>query len=286
MKIKKPTIYKVVAGTAAAAVAVTVLGGATYTLDEGVRGVILRNGKVVGIAEPGLGIKVPLIDRVTPISVQNRSRIYKDLPAYSSDQQNAVMQVSVNFRVPPDKVDEVYKKYGSIDGMLERLIDRQMPDLVKTVFGKFTAAEAIRERERLTTDLSVSIRKGTVGPLIIEGVQIEGLKFSANYEQGVEQRMLAEVEVEKVRQTRERERVQAEILVIQAKAVADSNLAKAQAEADAIRLTGEATAKAIEMRGRALAQNSNLVDLVKAERWDGKLPTTMPGATVPMINLK
>ena len=286
MKIKQSTIYKVVAGTAAAVVAVTVLGGATYTLDECVRGVILRNGKVVGIAEPGLGVKVPLIDRVTPISVQNRSRIYKDLPAYSSDQQNAVMQVSVNFRVPPDKVDEVYKKYGSIDGMLERLIDRQMPDLVKTVFGKFTAAEAIRERERLTTDLSASILKGTVGPLIIEGVQIEGLKFSANYEQGVEQRMLAEVEVEKVRQTRERERVQAEILVIQAKAVADSNLAKAQAEADAIRLTGEATAKAIEMRGRALAQNSNLVDLVKAERWDGKLPATMPGATVPMINLK
>ena len=54
MKIKQSTIYKVVAGTAAAVVAVTVLGGATYTLDEGVRGVILRNGKVVGIAEPGL----------------------------------------------------------------------------------------------------------------------------------------------------------------------------------------------------------------------------------------
>ena len=54
MKIKQSTIYKVVAGTAAAVVAVTVLGGATYTLDEGVRSVILRNGKVVGIAEPGL----------------------------------------------------------------------------------------------------------------------------------------------------------------------------------------------------------------------------------------
>ena len=54
MKIKQSTIYKVVAGTAATVVAVTVLGGATYTLDECVRGVILRNGKVVGIAEPGL----------------------------------------------------------------------------------------------------------------------------------------------------------------------------------------------------------------------------------------
>lgn len=55
MKIKQSTIYKIVAGTAAAVVAVTVLGGATYTLDEGVRGVILRNGKVVVLLNRGYG---------------------------------------------------------------------------------------------------------------------------------------------------------------------------------------------------------------------------------------
>jgi len=36
-------------------VALTVLGGSWYTVGEGYRGVQLRNGAVVGTAEPGLG---------------------------------------------------------------------------------------------------------------------------------------------------------------------------------------------------------------------------------------
>jgi regulator of protease activity HflC (stomatin/prohibitin superfamily) len=88
--------------------------------------------------------------------------------------------------------------------------------------------------------------------------------------------MLAEVEVQKVQQNAEREKVQAEILVIQAKA-----------EADAKKLQGEAEAYAINARGKALRDNPALIELVQAEKWDGKLPTTMvPGQAVPFINVK
>ena len=35
-----------------------------------------------------------------------------------------------------------------------------------------------------------------------------------------------------------------------------------------------------------LASNSNLVNLIQAEKWDGRLPTTMvSGAAVPFIEL-
>jgi len=48
---------------------------------------------------------------------------------------------------------------------------------------------------------------------------------------------------------------------------------------------GEAEASAIKARAEALAQNQNLIELTKAERWDGKLPTTMiPGSAVPFIS--
>jgi regulator of protease activity HflC (stomatin/prohibitin superfamily) len=88
--------------------------------------------------------------------------------------------------------------------------------------------------------------------------------------------MLAEVEVQKVQQNAQREKVQAEIAVIQAKA-----------QADAVKLQGDAEAHAINARGRALAQNPALVELVQAEKWNGVLPTTMvPGQTVPFINVK
>ena len=58
-------------------------------------------------------------------------------------------------------------------------------------------------------------------------------------------RMQAEVEVQKLHQNAEREKVQAQITVTQASAQADAVRAQAQAEAEAILLRGEAEAKAI-----------------------------------------
>ena len=94
----------------------------------------------------------------------------------------------------------------------------------------------------------------------------------------------------------------------QAKAKADAVRAEAQANADAIRLRGLADGDAIKARGNgeaaaiqargaadataikakadALGQSTQLVPLLQAERWDGKLPVTMvPGGSVPMVGL-
>ena len=98
--------------------------------------------------------------------------------------------------------------------------------------------------------------------------------------------MLAEVEVQRVRQNAEREKITAEITVIQAQAEADSSLARARADAEATRLRGEAEAFAISARGEALRDSPNLVELTKAERWNGVLPTSMiPGTAVPFLDV-
>lgn len=98
--------------------------------------------------------------------------------------------------------------------------------------------------------------------------------------------MLAEVEVQKLKQNAEREKVQAEIVVIQAKAEAEKVRQAATAEADAIRLKGEAESLSISARGKALSANPSVIDLVRAERWNGTVPTTMiPGGAVPFVQL-
>jgi regulator of protease activity HflC (stomatin/prohibitin superfamily) len=258
-------------------IALVVIGGSFYTIDAGERGVILRNGKVVGTAEPGLNFKLPIVDSVRDITVQTQARVYEKVMVYSKDQQTAELNISVNYRLPADQVQAIYTEYGGKDGVMTRLLDRQVPEEVKNVFGRFNAVTAIQERERLSKEVQDAIQKATTNPvLIVESVQIENIDFSEAYEQSIEQRMLAEVEVQKVQQNAQREKVQAEIAVIQAKA-----------EADAVKLKGDAEAYAINARGRALAQNPNLVELVQAEKWNGVLPTTMvPGQTVPFINVK
>ena len=82
----------------------SVVLGSWYTVDEGERGVILRYGAVAGVAQPGLGFKIPLIDSVVRVSVQSKAAIYNGMEAYSRDQQPATMNLSVNYRIPPDRV--------------------------------------------------------------------------------------------------------------------------------------------------------------------------------------
>ena len=268
-------------------VGLTVLGGSWYTVDQGERGVILRNGAITGTAEPGLGFKMPIVDTVVDIDIRTRANLYENVMAYSRDQQTAGLNVSVNYRVPSDQVLNVYENYGTVENLRSRILDRKVYDETKNVFGQFNAVTAIQERARLVAEVQMAIQNAVQGPIIIESVQIENIDFSDAYENSIEQRMLAEVEVQKVRQNAEREKVQAEIAVIKAQAEADARVAQAKAQAEATRLAGDAEADAINAKGRALRDNPALIELVQAERWNGVLPTTMvPGATVPFINVK
>ncbi|UPA25632.1 prohibitin family protein [Shinella oryzae] len=281
----------------AALVALSVLFGSWFTVDQGERGVILRYGAISGTAEPGLGFKLPFIDSIVRVSVQSKAVVYEKMEAYSRDQQPAEIRLSVNYRIPADRVQEVYATYGGEDGLLSRLIERKVFEETKTVFGRFNAVTAIQERGRLNAEIASAIQQGVSGPVLIDSVQIENIDFSDAYEASIEQRMLAEVEVQRLRQNAEREKVQAEITVTQARAQADARRAEAQAQADAVRLAaqaeseairlrGEAEAEAIKARGDALKDNPGLVALTQAEKWDGQLPRTMlPGGAVPMLNL-
>jgi regulator of protease activity HflC (stomatin/prohibitin superfamily) len=268
-------------------VGVIVLLGSWYTIDQGERGVHLRNGAVVGSAEPGLGFKLPLFDTIKTVSVQNLTVQYDKVQAYSKDQQTAEIRVSVSFHVPPGDVIELYSEYGSIDGLTGRLVDRPVPTQVENVFGKYNAVSAVQNRVQLVQDVTKAIRDSIHGPVVIDSVQIENIDFSDAYEKSIELRMQAEVLVQTEKQNLEKEKVNAEIAVTQARGRADSALAEARANAEATRLKGDAEAAAIKAKAEALAQNQNLVELTRAERWNGVLPTTMiPNSTVPFLNAK
>jgi len=261
--------------------------GSFYQVDQGERGVLLRNGKLSSVADPGLGFKMPIVESVRRISVRDQAMTMK-LEAYSYDQQPAEMIVSVTYRVPVDRVADLYSEYGTLPNLESRVMERRTPDAVKNVFGRFTAVRAIQEREKLgveTTQAVINVMRDA--PVQIVGVQIEEVGFSQAYEQSIEQRMLAQVEIETTRQQKETASINAEIQVVKAKAEADAQREQFQAEANGIRLRGEAEAAAISARARALAANTNLVNLIAVEKWDGKLPATqVPGSALPFIGVK
>lgn len=266
----------------------TIMFGSWYTVDQTERGVLLRNGGVVGTAQPGLGFKMPMIDSVQKVSVRTATWTWEKMNSYSYDQQPADLKISVTLRAAPEKVAELYARFGGLQTAVTQVVGPVVNQQVKVVFGRYTAVRAIQERGQLNGAIKDAITAALMHDqmIVVESVQVENIEFSHAYLQSIEQRMLAEVEVQKLQQNAEREKVQAQIVVTKATAEANAIRQRAQAESEAITLRGNAEATAISARGKALGDNPHLVTLVQAERWNGVLPVTMiPGGGVPMLAL-
>lgn len=247
-----------------------------FSIEQYERGIITRNGALHRVAEPGLGFKMPWIDSLTRIDMRERNPKYHDMEMYSSDQQLAKIDASVVLSPKVDKLPELYTKYGSVDNAIKIVIAPVMPAEIKVVFGKYTAAKAIQERDKLNMDAKDRIlyALGENSIFNIFRVPVEDIEYSKEYVKSVEQRMMAEVEVLKVRQNWEKEKVAADIVKTQADAVAYQ-----------IQTKGDAEARAIEAKTKALANNPKYIEMMQAERWDGRLPTTvLPNTAVPLLN--
>lgn len=264
--------------------------GSWYSIDQSERGVILRNGRIIGVAEPGLHFKWPFIMDVERISVQAHKATFPVVSAYSNDQQPANIRLSVNYSISPDRVAEVYAGSKTVDNLVARSLNSSLPEQTENTFGQFTAVSVVRDRAAFVKELNQNVRAKLASikaPLLIESVNVENIDFSAAYEASVEANMQAEVAIATRRQNLETEKVNADIQRTTANGAADAVRAAAQATADAIRMRGDAEAHALEAKGKALAENPGLVDLMAVEQWHGVLPSTIvPGAAVPFINLK
>lgn len=288
INITKMSILKIVSVAIAIVIGLYIAITGWYTVDAGERAVQLRNGAIIRTNDAGLYFKLPFIDSVKYISTRTQNRSFNELSTYSKDQQPAKIRASVTYKVPAREAENVYLNFRDIEGLASNTIERQVPNQIENVFGHYSAIEAVQKRAQLTKDVNDAIKQSLENyPIIVESVQIEDIDFSRAYEQSVEDRMKAEVEVQTQKQNLEKEKITAEIAVTKAQAQADATLAQAKAEAEAAILKGEAEAKAITAKTKALQANSALVELTKAEKWDGKLPATvLPNSTLPFIDAK
>jgi regulator of protease activity HflC (stomatin/prohibitin superfamily) len=269
-----------------------------YIVNEGERGVLTRNGAFVAVVDPGLGFKVPLIDDVTDMEIRNM-RVEVPVHVYSSDTQQYVAAVSINFDLDPSEVERIFKSEGVY--YAERRLKPLAETSLKEVAGKYSAQRTIQERDVFGAAVRDAIREETkrYGINVTE-VQITNIDFTDQFEGAIETAMLAKAKVEEEKNILEQKRIQAETRVVeataqanafreQAKGEADAKRTQAEAEASRIAQIGEAESEAIKKKAEALRNNPELTAYtysLAAQNWDGALPTSfVPGSTLPILNV-
>lgn len=260
-----------------------------YTVDEGHVGIIKRFGEATEQVNPGLHIKIPFVDKVEVLEIRTRKNVEK-LNASTHEQMPVTAEVSINWTINRDQAFELFKSYGGLSQFESRILDPKLRSATKDALARYKAEEIIQNRGRVIAQIEdVLIEEMKQYPVKLDSAQLENLGLPQKYIQSIEtkqtEKNLAAAEMHRL----ERQNLEAQREVNTANAMRDAAKATADgkayaikteaiAEAEAIRLKGLAEAEAIQKKAAALRESQTLVDYVRAQQWNGQMPTTIMGS--------
>ncbi len=249
----------------AALILLVIIFGSFGTIAAGNVGIKTRFSKVIGTVQPGLYMKMPIIDGITSMDVQTQ-KDQVDAIAASNDLQSVTATVAVNYHVESQDASTIFANIGA--DYADRVISPAIQEAVKSITANFTAEQLITQREKVRDGILnlLSTKLQTYG-VQTDSLNIVNFAFSNQFNQAIESKVTAQQNA-----------LAAQNKLAQVKYEAEQTIATARAQAESIKIQ----AQAINSQGGA-----DYVQLQAIKAWDGHLPAQMiPGGTVPFINLK
>lgn len=246
-------LQKAIATAVVIFAAIILLSSSTYTIEPGHRGVIVTMGKVSDVFSPeGFGFKAPFITSVIPVSIRQQTKSAQ-ADCYSSDLQQINVELKILYRIPENMVVKVFQNFSG--DPFDSLIAPRVAEAFKEVTAQQSAEMIVKKREEIKTKALAASRSKVGDILIVEDIVIQNVALSKELEHAIEAKMVQEQEAAKAKFIQQKAEVEANTAVIRAK--------------------GEA--EAIRIRGRALQDNPNLVQLQIVEKWNGVAPLVIGG---------
>ena len=256
-------------------------------ISTGEAGFLTRWGEIIS-REPlsdGLHFYEPIGTDLVKYNIKNQT-VKCNTEVFTKDIQSMSLTMSITYHLDKDKIMDLHAKTGK--NYENILISPAILGSTKDSIGKLEADVIVAQREVVTKTIEDDLRD-LMKPygISIVFVKILNIDYSDAFERAVEEKQVALQKSIKEKNETARLREVANQQVVKAEAEAKAKIELATADAKAILIKAESEAKAIDMKNKALATSSALIDFTVAERWDGKLPEQMLGSTpVPFINVK
>ncbi len=268
-----------IVGIVAIVAIILALGAATTRfaqIDEGTRGIIVTQGAVEGVQEPGMFFRAfAPFTKIAIVNVRRQSQLIKQNVA-SSDKQLYDIEIQVDYsrKTAPDALREMYGRLGVNDEQLNTQLDGFISEALKAASTQFTLDQALSDRgafsQRIRQYLTSSPGEGQVAPvdqlyINLEAVKVIDINVGEQYAKLLAEKANLEVQIET--ETKRRQQIEAE---------QSNNLFRAEQEAK-VALTTEKgrTAAALEaasresqvrtVQGQSFRQNPELLRLRERE---------------------
>jgi regulator of protease activity HflC (stomatin/prohibitin superfamily) len=247
--------------------AIILLFASITTVPTGHVGIKTRFGKVQNdVINEGLNFKVPFIEKIVRIDCRTQ-KIELENATATKDLQEVTFKIAVNFNITKETANELYKTTGT--NYEDVTLNPSILESIKAVTAQYTAEELITKRSEVSNKMQETLKEKieTKGFNVID-FNIIDLDFSAEYNQAIEKKQVAEQEAK-----------QAQYELEKAKVENEKKIENAKADAEVMRQQNSQITEET-LRLKELENQQKLI-----EKWNGQLPTTTLGENIPMINI-
>jgi regulator of protease activity HflC (stomatin/prohibitin superfamily) len=204
-------------------------------------GVVTNFGQVQPTTlEPGLHVVIPIYQRVTNVDTRVQPHQFQEIDAASKELQQVKLTGTMNYHIDGAFASDLFQRVGT--DFAEKIIDPAFNDFIKTVVPAYSVNDILAKRDEIR-----SLAKDQLGAnlaqyhIIVDDIYIANIAFSDAFQQAIEDKQVAQQQVQTQQQILEQKKIQAQQAV-----------AAAQGEADATVTLAEGQAKANELLSASL----------------------------------
>lgn len=199
-------------------------------------GIITNFGRIEeGTLGPGLNWRLPVVTSVTIMDTRVQTYQFTNIGSFTLENQPAALTGVVNYHIEPDGASDLYQSVGV--NYAARILEPQAETELKQDARRFRVDEITSKRSDLARIAQEALAADVARyHVVIDGIYIADISLSEDYLQSVEQKQIAQQNVEK------------------AKADADARRAQAQGEADAQVTLANGQAEANDLVNASLTQ--------------------------------
>ena len=202
-----------------------------HQVEAGQVAVVKSLGKVVGTRHPGTYFDFHLVNEYTYFDTTIQ-KLDVSTASYSSDAQTMEIQMTIQYKIDATKAENILTEYTNMTSLAQR-IEKVADDNVKTVLSQYTAMKIIETRAKISPEVE-SVIKNEVDDkyyVTVTAVNLTDIQFTDEFEKSVENKVIAEQELEVAKLEAE-----AKIVAAQGDAESQKIIASASAEAMAIKI--------------------------------------------------
>ena len=249
--------------------AVIIFGGFTIVSPQEI-GIITRAGALNRSLSEGFHFKIPLIEGVTKMKIQEQ-KLTVDSQVYSKDAQTVDTKLTVNYQLKRSDVERVYRE--TKNNYQDIIITPVLSPAIEEVFSKFTAQELVEKR----SELPVAVKNAVIERVGEKGILIKGVEFTFDFDDQYENAI-------RNKQVQEQQALAQKNITAQEEERKKQEILKAEALAERTRL--EAVALQSAQGDKVIAKIYAEAALEAAKKWNGALPQQMiPNSTLPFIQV-